>query len=624
MLCLRRFCLLITCVYSVTVPGFAMAVNTAAATTKQMLGQKLMLDLRYYCEQPPISGQCRTPMTQLPPELAALIRDYNIGGVILFAENLADIAQTIQLNRDLQAAAAASQLKHPLFIAIDQEGGRVARLPRNLATSFAGNMAIGATYAAYGSRFATVVGEVLADELLSLGINVNFAPTVDVNVNPQNPVINVRAFGEDAAQVAELGGAMTAALQQRGMIAALKHFPGHGDTEVDSHLGLPRVEHSGEQIRQVDLKPFADIIKQQAPGMIMTAHIQYPALDNSTFVSKDGEQMLKPATLSRTVLTGVLRTELGYKGVIVTDALDMAGISKFFSPTEAVVQTFAAGAYIDLMPVKLQHPAELSALAQLLDALEMAVQNGDIASAELRQSYQRIVALKQQYPLLPQADTMAVQLTQAQATLGNPSHRAHELALAKAAITQVKPAAANWPFTLNSSKNLLLIMPDQAKARALSAALQHYAKQPFQIDSISLQQNDLSQAARQIASADLVISGFIAPMQSLADIGGMDDLTGVANIAAAYQRQTRQYEALLPQITKAGKPHVFLSLRAPYDISRYGQFADVVLASYAYNTAEDVSAIGAGNATYEALAQALLQQYSLSGRLPVTVAGYND
>jgi beta-N-acetylhexosaminidase len=263
-------------------------------------------------------------------------------------------------------------------------------------------------------------------------------------------------------------------------------------------------------------------------------------------------------------------------------------------------------------------------LAQLLDALEMAVQNGDIASAELRQSYQRIVALKQQYPLLPQADTMAVQLTQAQATLGNPSHRAHELALAKAAITQVKPAAANWPFTLNSSKNLLLIMPDQAKARALSAALQHYAKQPFQIDSISLQQNDLSQAARQIASADLVISGFIAPMQSLADIGGMDDLTGVANIAAAYHRQTRQYEALLPQITKAGKPHVFLSLRAPYDISRYGQFADVVLASYAYNTAEDVSAIGAGNATYEALAQALLQQYTLSGRLPVTVAGYND
>src|SRR5690606_25361275 len=341
-------------------------------------------------------GQCRTAMTQLPPELAALIRDYNIGGVILFAENLSGIAQTIQLNRDLQAAAAGSALKLPLFIGIDQEGGRVARLPRSLATSFAGNMAIGATYAEHGTAFAATVGQVLADELLALGINVNFAPTIDVNVNPQNPVINVRAFGENPQQVAELGNAMTSAMQQRGMIAALKHFPGHGDTEADSHLGLPRVEHSSEQIRQVDLYPFAHIIKQQTPGMIMTAHIQFPALDSSTFVSKDGEEMLKPATLSRTILHDVLRQEMGYKGVIVTDALDMAGISKFFTHTEAVVQTFAAGADIALMPVKLQHPGELKALAALLNELEAAVNKGDIAKTELAESYQRIVALKQQ------------------------------------------------------------------------------------------------------------------------------------------------------------------------------------------------------------------------------------
>ena len=624
MLCIARICLFTVSLFSGVLPASAMAVNRSKPSVQQMLGQKLMLDLRYYCAAPPASGQCRTAMTQLPPELAALIRDYNIGGVILFAENLSGIAQTIQLNRDLQAAAAGSALKLPLFIGIDQEGGRVARLPRSLATSFAGNMAIGATYAEHGTAFASTVGQVLADELLPLGINVNFAPTVDVNVNPQNPVINVRAFGENAQQVAELGAAMTAAMQQRGMIAALKHFPGHGDTEVDSHLGLPRVEHSAEQIRQVDLKPFADIIKQQAPGMIMTAHIQYPALDSSTFVSKDGETMLKPATLSNKILQGVLREELGYNGVIVTDALDMAGIAKFFSHTEAVVQTFAAGADIALMPVKLQHPGELNALAALLDALSAAVENGDISPTELAASYQRIVALKQQYPLLPPAVSRAEQLAQAEAVLGSKVHRAHELALAKAALTQVKPAQAAWPFTLSDSKKLLLIMPDQLKAQALAAALQHYSQQAFEIDVISLQQTDLSRAAEQIATADLLISGFIAPMQSLADIGGMDDMTGIANIAAAYERQTQQYETLLSLISAQHKKHIFLSLRAPYDISRYGKYAGVVLASYAYNTAEDVSAIGAGNATYEALAQALLQQYPLTGRLPVTVAGYND
>ena len=624
MSCIARICLLTVSLFNCVLPASAMAVNSSKPSVQQMLGQKLMLDLRYYCAAPPADGQCRTPMTQLPPELAALIRDYDIGGVILFAENLSGITQTIQLNRDLQAAASESALKLPLFIGIDQEGGRVARLPRSLATSFAGNMAIGATYAEHGTAFASTVGQVLADELLPLGINVNFAPTVDVNVNPQNPVINVRAFGENAQQVAELGAAMTAAMQQRGMIAALKHFPGHGDTEVDSHLGLPRVDHSAEQIRQVDLKPFADIIKQQAPGMIMTAHIQYPALDSSTFVSKDGETMLKPATLSRKILQGVLRGELGYNGVIVTDALDMAGIAKFFSHTEAVVQTFAAGADIALMPVKLQHPGELNALAALLDALSAAVENGDISSAELAASYQRIVALKQQYPLLPAQTTVQQQVQQAQQTLGSAAHRHSELALAKAAVTQVKPAASAWPFKLTASKKLLLIMPDQLKAQALASALQHYSQNAFEIDVISLQQTDLSRAAEQIATADLLISGFIAPMQSLADIGGMDDMTGIVNIAAAYERQTQHYETLLPLISKGKKRHIFLSLRAPYDISRYGQYADVVLASYAYNTAEDVSAIGAGNATYEALAQALLQQYPLTGRLPVTVAGYND
>ncbi len=142
---------------------------------------------------------------------------------------------------------------------------------------------------------------------------------------------------------------------------------------------------------------------------------------------------------------------------------------------------------------------------------------------------------------------------------------------------------------------------------------------PFAISVISLQQPDISDAIAKIAAADIVISGFISPMQSLTDIGGMDDMTGISNIAAAYQRQKTQFETLLPQIKASNKPHVFISLRAPYDITDYGQFADVVLATYAYNTAEDPSLINAGNATYQALAQVLLGQIRPTGQLPVTV-----
>ncbi len=587
---------------------------------RQMLGQKLMLDLRYYCQQATPPGRCRTPLTNLPPELATLIRQYDIGGVILFAENLQDNQQIIALNRQLQQAAASSALKQPLFISIDQEGGRVARLPRQLATSFSGNMAIGATYPEHGNHFAALTGTILADELLALGINVNFAPTVDVNVNPENPVINVRAFAENPAVVAELGGAMTAAMQQRGMIAALKHFPGHGDTHVDSHLGLPRVEHSREQIDQVDLLPFAEIIQKHNPGMIMTAHIQYPALDSSTFTAQDGQQMLKPATLSRAILHDLLRQQLGYDGIIVTDALDMAGISHFFSPHAAVIATFAAGADIALMPVKLQSPAELADLAALLNALEQAVANDELDLTELRASYQRIIALKQQYPLLP-AGSATAQLAKADKLLGKPAHRQAELALAQAAVTRI-PLPGNdqaAPIPALAGKQIVLIMPDGNKAAALSLALQQQSPQPLTISSLSLLQDDLTEASKILARAEVVISGFITPMPSLAEIGGMDDVSALGPLAARYQQQQLDFLALLRTVQRQQTPHVYISLRAPYDAAIYGQYADLALASYAYNSEDKAIAAGDPGATYTALARVLLGQVAATGSLPVTV-----
>lgn len=587
------------------------AAPKPAIDVSQMLGQKLMLDLRYYCTEPVAPGKCRTPMTSLPPELAKLLLDHQIGGVILFAENVQQPEQIIQLTAQLQAVAAAQGKGLPMFIGIDQEGGRVARLPRQQSTSFSGNMAIGATYAEHGSYFASTVGEVLAKELLSLGINVNFAPTVDVNVNPLNPVINVRSFGEDARIVAELGGAMTTAMQQQGMLVSLKHFPGHGDTHVDSHHGLPRVDHSAEQIAQSDLLPFAEIIKRADPAMIMTAHIQFPALDNSVFVSKDGEKMLKPATLSRRILHGVLREQLGYRGLIVTDALDMAGISQFFTVPQAVIETFAAGADIALMPVKLQSPAELKNLGLLLGELKAAVASGKLNLAELEASYQRIVKAKQQLKTLAKP-----QLSRALQTLAHQDHRAAELALARAAVTVVE-GEQRLPLQLKGKRTVLL-MPDTSKGVLLRQYLQQLSPDSGELTVISLQRLNLDLAKQQIAAADQVIAAFISPMQSLAEIGGMDDLASVNNLADAYQKQQQYFYQLLQYGAALKKDQTFISLRSPYELSLYGPLVQRSLATYAYHSWQEADGTLV-SPVYLALAEVLLGKRQAKGKLPVTL-----
>lgn len=593
------------------------AMDTQAASRKptidvpQMLGQKLMLDLRYYCDAPVAPGRCRTPMTSLPPELTQLLTDYQIGGVILFAENVQQPEQIIQLTSQLQAVAAAQGHGLPMFIGIDQEGGRVARLPRQQSTSFSGNMAVGATYAEHGSYFASAVGEIIAQELLSLGINVNFAPTVDVNVNPLNPVINVRSFGEDARMVAKLGGAMTAAMQQQGMLVSLKHFPGHGDTHVDSHHGLPRVDHSAEQIAQSDLLPFAEIIKSANPAMIMTAHIQFPALDSSVFVSKDGKKMLKPATLSRKILQGVLREQMGYQGLIVTDALDMAGISQFFTVPQAVIETFAAGADIALMPVKLQSPAELKNLGLLLDELTAAVASGKLDLQELNASYQRIVKAKQQLKTLAKPT-----LASAVQVLANKEHRAAELALARAAVTVVA-GEQSLPLQLAGKKTVLL-MPDTSKGVVLRQYLKQLAPESGELTVISLQRLNLDLAKQQIAAADQVIATFISPMQSLAEMGGMDDLASITNLGEAYQKQQQYFYQLLQYGAALKKDQTFVSLRSPYEISLYAPFVQRSLATYAYHSWQQADGTLA-SPVYLALAEVLLGKRKATGRLPVTL-----
>ena len=588
----------------------------------QQIAQKLMLDLRYFCPTLAADENCTQAMTKLPAQLSKMISESGIGGVVLFANNLEDTEQMLRLNYALQQAAQRGG-HEPLFIAIDQEGGRVVRIPQNLATSFAGNMAIGATYAQYGEKFATLSGEIIAKELLSVGFNVNFAPTVDVNVNPLNPVINVRSYGEDAAIVAKLGTAQMAAMQQQGMMATLKHFPGHGDTSVDSHTGLPRVNHGMSQIESSDLLPFQYAIDNDAPAMIMTAHIQYPQLDNTEFTATDGSKVILPATMSRKILTDLLRTKMGFKGVIATDALNMAGIAHYFDETEAVIQTFAAGSDIALMPIAIRSPADIAKVGRLIEDVAQAVQQGRLSRAEIAESAQRISALKNQYKI---NQTFALPLEQAIAKantiLGAESHRLIEQELADKAIVQLKNQGV-LPLS-QAVQNIHLLMPDQTKCMALTLALKtRLAGSAVTCSSLANASNNND--AHLIEQAQVVLAADITPDQSLVELGGMDDIKNWRERSPKEQQITRQL-AILQAAKARGKSTIFVSLRTPYNATVFADYADVILATFSYNLNKSEYMDDYGRqitqyegAIYNALADILTGKKVASGTLPVSV-----
>ncbi|WP_231730958.1 glycoside hydrolase family 3 protein [Lacimicrobium alkaliphilum] len=596
--------------------------ETEENTLRRAIAQKIVIDLRYFCQQQPAEPPCKKPMTTLPPQLAELISSTGIGGVILFADNLTDTEQMIRLNHDLQQAALNGVAGEPLLLTIDQEGGRVVRIPRHLGTSFGGNMAIGATFPEHGLYFAQKSGEVLGRELAALGFNVNHAPTVDVNVNPDNPVINVRSFGEKPQQVAELGLAQLMAMQNQGVAGTLKHFPGHGDTAVDSHTGLPRVEHDRQTIEQVDLLPFRYAIEQGAVDMIMTAHIQYPHLDSSEIENASGEKMLRPATLSRAILTDLLRRDMGFEGVIITDAMDMAGIAAFFDPTQATIETFRAGTDLVLMPVRLHTPAELRQLPRLIDRVVQAVKEGELDKHEILVSAARVKALKQKY-ISTGSLSVQQQVAQAKGILRHPDHLAVEQALSDAALTQVGEADISLPL---KAEKLHLLMPDRSKCLAMQQALERHLSD-LSITCTSMQTYLPEQDNQQMEDADILLVASITPAQSAVERGGMEDMQLVQAEALAHQDQ----QALIPQqiagAKAAGKQVIFVSLRTPYEISQLAPEADLVLATYGYNThvvpGTEASPQVHGPA-FESLARFLAGKISATGQLPVSLSGTTD
>lgn len=313
---------------------------------------------------------------EIPVELKALAREFSLGGVILFARNIVAPEQVAELSYDTARLVPGL----PPWISVDQEGGRVARLKAPF-TEWPAMATLGRSGdTALAERFARA----LAAELRAVGITLDFAPVLDIHTNPKNPVIGDRALAGKADEVARLGSAIIRALQTEGIAACGKHFPGHGDTSSDSHLELPLVEHPPERFRDVELIPFKAAIEADV-ATIMTAHLFAPALDEE-----------RPATLSRRVVTGLLREELRYQGVILSDDLEMKAIANNYAVPAAAVLAVEAGCDGVLI---CSGDCDLQAAA--LEALVHAVEDERLSLSRLEDALKRHQRAKERFVAAP-------------------------------------------------------------------------------------------------------------------------------------------------------------------------------------------------------------------------------
>lgn len=315
--------------------------------------------------------------TELNEHIRRMITEYHVGNIILFESNCKSAEQVFHLVQDLQKLAMESN-GIPLFITIDQENGIVTRIYDGV-TVFPGNMAqsAGATI-----EETKQIGRCTGIGLRALGVNFNLAPSVDINNNPHNPVIGTRSFGETTDQVAKRAVAYIEGLQETGVIATAKHFPGHGDTNVDSHLSLPIITHEKERLAVVELYPFKAVIEAGVKA-IMSAHIQFPAYEPTCL----------PATLSYRVLTGLLREELGFKGIIMTDCMEMKAIDTYYGTAKATPMAIQAGA--DLVCLSHSEEKQLGAIQEIYEAIK----SGNLSEQRINQSIERIMTLKKIYDI---------------------------------------------------------------------------------------------------------------------------------------------------------------------------------------------------------------------------------
>jgi beta-N-acetylhexosaminidase len=497
---------------------------------------------------------------------AQLIDRYHLGGIIYFAwsDNVNNPRQIAGLSNGVQDAALDQRLRVPALVATDQEGGIVARVGPP-ATEWPGNMALGAGRSPESAQQAAAIS---GSELDALGINWDFAPVADVNVNPQNPVIGVRSFSEDPGLAARLTAAQVRGYQGAGIAAAGKHFPGHGDTATDSHTGLPVIDHTRAEWEQVDRPPFQAAIDAGIKA-IMTAHIVVPSLDPS------GD----PATLSRPILTGILRQEMGYDGVVITDALGMQGVRDKYGDARVPVLALKAGVDMLLMPPKFD-----LAYNAVLDA----VRSGEITERRVDRSVSRILRLKWRLGLVddPYVDEAAVA-----DRVGTPEHLAAAGRITDGTTTLLKNDGGLLPLAQDSGQGALVTGWGVSTTATVARGLE-----------------------RRGMTADVFETGTnpsAAQVEAAAAQAQSHDLAVVVTNAAWRDGNAGQ-RTLVNRLVETGTPVVAVAARDPYDIA---YFPDVpaYLATYGYT-----------GVSLQSMLRVLFGEVQPVGRLPVTVPAAGD
>jgi beta-N-acetylhexosaminidase len=339
------------------------------------------------------------PGTSIPVELRSLAREFDLGGVILFSRNIEVPEQVAELAAESEALGRTQ----PAWVSVDQEGGRVARLKAPF-TKWPPMATLGRA-AKEGEALAERFAKALAQELLAVGISLDYAPVLDIHTNPKNPVIGDRALAERAEDVARLGRVIIRALQGAGLAACGKHFPGHGDTSTDSHFELPLVEHAPDRLRAIEFEPFRAAVAEQV-AFIMTAHVLVPSLDAH-----------RPATLSPDIVQKLLRDELKFDGVILSDDLEMKAVSAQYPVPEGAVEAIRAGCDGLLIC-----SGDLDLQARTLEALVRAVESGVISPRRHDDAFARLRRAKQRF-LLGERPGPSARIKALKGVLGREEHQ---------------------------------------------------------------------------------------------------------------------------------------------------------------------------------------------------------
>ena len=563
-------------------------------------------------------GTC-SETTGLSPAQTEAIRSLRPGGIMLFQESLSSAEAVKALTDALQSENRAGGSLSGLFIATDQEGGYVTRLYQG--TMMPGNMALAASGDPENARTAAGI---IGMELSSVGINTDFAPDADINSNPSNPVIGVRSFSDDPEITSVFTSAFVQGLHDSRTISCLKHFPGHGDTKTDSHNALPVVGKTREEVLDFELRPFREAADEA--DMIMTAHIRYPLIETGTWTSEEsGQEITLPATLSETILTDILRGELGFNGVIITDSMQMGALTAHFSVSDAAKLAINAGADMLLMPAELKDEEGIAALTDLRDCLVRMVEEGEISAGRIDDAVTRVLLLKAKYGLIPGQEGrggISNDLTDEQ-------HAAEEEVLAGCA----RNHETEWELALRSIvllKNEEGILPVSGPGKTVIACPYDtqllscaYAEQKLReaacipedltIEWFSYENLKPEQAAAKTLDADLVIG--ISAMYSYTELNPM----------SAAGTRSSCLDAMILSVHERGVPFVLLSAQLPYDTARYTE-ADAVLACFLARGMPALPAEG-GPQYGPNLPAALFTAFGgnkPAGRLPVNIPALNS